>query len=80
MTEGTNTMSDDLKAIAARHEQDAPWFNGGLHDPNSYVGMAHKDRGVLLERLRSATPESDGVFCPSCAALAHNAICGPAAS
>lgn len=53
MTEGTNTMpNDDLRAIEARHQQDATWFNGGLHDPNGYVAMAHKDRGVLLERLR----------------------------
>lgn len=41
-----------IEAIKARHDQDTPWFTGGLHDPNGYVAMAHADRADLLEHLR----------------------------
>lgn len=43
--------------IERRHQQDDHLFSGGLHDPNGYAAMAHKDRGVLLDMLaRQTTP------------------------
>lgn len=42
----------ELRRIENRHTQDAPWFRGGLHDPQGYVALAHADRGALLDHLR----------------------------
>lgn len=42
----------EVGAILRRHHEDAAWFGSGLHDPNGYIYMAHKDRGELLAKLR----------------------------
>lgn len=49
----TVLLDSDMRAIEARHRQDDVWFSGGIHDPNGYVALAHKDRGDLLARLRA---------------------------
>ena len=42
----------ELRKIELRHEQDDVWFSRGYHDPNGYIGMAHKDRASLINKLR----------------------------
>lgn len=53
----TTAPSDTaLLTIEARHIADDVWFRAGHHDPNGYIGMAHADRGALLESLRNVVP------------------------
>lgn len=60
-------MPDDLRTIAARHEQDDVWFKAGHHDPNGYIGMAHKDRGALLALSGASSEPPDIIIIPRAA-------------
>lgn len=60
-----STPETDIRAIEARHTQDAVWFNAGHHDPNGYVAMAHKDRGVLIDYIRRKVPRPCTVAVPT---------------